>query len=84
LCRGGKQELVLCYTSSAQWQAAKLEDALEMRKQHLDPFAISTGLLEGGRTMSDLGTSRASSLMSRGILRGGVLGQHRGLSEHLL
>jgi len=49
LCCGSEQELIVCPTRSAQPQPAELEDALEMGKQHLDPFAISAGLLECGR-----------------------------------
>ena len=64
LCRGGKQELVLCSTWSAQSQPTELEDALEMGKQHFNPFAISAGLLEGGRTVKrsyPIAKSRATS-----------------------
>ena len=49
LCCGGEQELIVCPTWSTQPQPAELEDAFKMRKQHLDPFAISAGLLECGR-----------------------------------
>ena len=52
---GREQELILCPARAAQSQPAKSEDPLQMGEQHLDPLAISAGLLEGGRVIEGSG-----------------------------
>ena len=45
LSDGGERELVLCTAGASQPQAAKSQNALQVRKQHLDLFAVTACLL---------------------------------------
>jgi hypothetical protein len=57
------------------------ENALHVRKSHLDLLALTAGLLEGFRIGQARTRSRTSSLRSRVILRA-VAVVHFGFSEH--
>ena len=82
LCGGRQRELELGATRSAQPQAAEMQDALQVREQHLDAFALTARPLEG----LGLGerTRNVTSLLIDAAqdLRAGSFGQHLDLKAH--
>jgi len=47
---GCEQEFIFCAVRSAQAEASQSDNALEMREQHLDLFALASGLFIGRRS----------------------------------
>jgi hypothetical protein len=80
LCDCRQRELELCAAGATKAQSVKPQNALEVRKQHLDLLAIAAHCANAAVLARARATSRAASFTSRLIRRAGMFAQHFALT----